>query len=61
MKVINRVCIVMILAALYVFVANWIFNHVNAFLGIGLALLGAYLILSKVVTTFQEESKNEEN
>lgn len=42
------------------YVSVWLFNHVNAWAGIGLALVAVYYVLSKVVPFLEEKFDEEE-
>jgi hypothetical protein len=53
---INKFFLVLVAVCLYIYVTSWVFNHMNAWVGIGIFVLGIY-ISSKQVTKHLNEKK----
>jgi hypothetical protein len=54
---INKIFLTFIVVALWIFASVWCFNHINAWIGIGVFILGIYISVKQI---FKPSKKTEE-
>jgi hypothetical protein len=54
---VNKVFLTFIIVGLWLFASIWCFNHVNAWIGIGLFILGLYISAKKISKTIKNLEK----
>ena len=54
---INKIFLTFIVVALWIFASVWCFNHINAWIGIGLFILGTYISLKQLNKTSKTKEK----
>jgi RsiW-degrading membrane proteinase PrsW (M82 family) len=54
---INKIFLTFIVVALWIFASVWCFNHINAWIGIGLFILGTYISVKQLNKTSKNKEK----
>jgi len=54
---VNKIFMTFIIVVLWIFASIWCFNHINAWIGIGLFILGTYISTKQI---FNNNKKSEE-
>lgn len=61
MKVLNYLVALLAAVIFTIFSSNWVFNHINPWLGILIAVVGLYLMVFSLIKLYKKGENNEEN
>lgn len=57
-KIMKQILTYLLVVLVWIYVAAWLFNHINAWIGIGTIILGLFIILHKLDKDFKKQIKN---
>jgi hypothetical protein len=53
----NKIFLIFIIIIVWIFASIWCFNHINAWIGIGVFILGTYISIKQLEKTSKTKKK----